>query len=76
MASKHSNTDTSMPDYASSSSGPNFLSEQVHLGSGGMLDDFGAQSLKVPTNTPTAAAENNNGQFLGESLPLATYHYD
>ncbi len=69
IISKHSSTDTSMPDYISSASGHSFLAEQIQVHNTGTEDAVGTQPLKVPTNTPTAAAKSDdNGQSSCESL--------
>lgn len=52
--SKQSSTDTSMPDYMSSYSGPNVMPESMHMSGTSIEDETQVGSLKVPTNTPTA----------------------
>lgn len=53
-ASKHSRTDTSMPDYVSSQGGQSVNQDSMHLSSSNLDDDATMSQLKVPTNTPTA----------------------
>ncbi len=62
---KHMNTDTSMPDYVTSTCGQFPESDLMHVSGPSLEDDLGAQILKVPITTPTTALGRDAGPSSG-----------